>query len=142
MLPGLRHRNLSGARHEHVMAFGARYPFPLRVDPMCELIIVSLAHLRRRILVAGSRVAFATTRAADFLTRLHLFGRLVANVALSMTGKSCARAGQRMAARTIGPLLARLVSRVRLVGKLDSERLSLGKVNDRRLHRRYALVTI
>jgi hypothetical protein len=124
------------------MAFGARDSFPLRVDPMSEFVVVSLAHLRWRILVAGSRMAFATTRSAYFLTRLHLFGRLVANVALSMTGKTCARAGHRMTARAIGPLLTALISRVSFVGKLDSERLPLGKVYDRWLHRRYALVTI
>jgi len=138
----LRNSDLDRAFAENLMTFRASNPLSLRVSLMCESVVVSLTHLRRRLLVACNRMTLAATRAADFLARLHLFGSLVANVALSMTGKSCSRAGDCVAARAIGSLLACLIRRMGLVRKLDAERLALGKVNHRRLHGRYSLVTI
>lgn len=131
-----------GLVSEHVMTLAASNPLALCMNLMGESEVVSLAHLRRWILVARDRMTLATTRTAHLLARLHLFGSLVANVALSMTGKSCTSTSHCMAARTIGPLLTALISRMSLMRKLDSERLALGKVDDRRLDRRYALVTI
>ena len=142
MLFELRHADLNGAFAKHFMTLGATDSFALRVDLMSESVIVGLAHLRRRLLVSRGRMAFATARAAYFFTRLHLIWRLMADVALAMCRKTCSRARYDVAARTIGSLLACLISRVSSMRKLNAETLPLWERHNRRLHSRYAFVAV
>jgi len=127
---------------EHIMTFGTRYSFALRVDLMSEPEIVSVAHRGRRLLVSRGRVALAAARSSDSFVRLHMIRSLVANVAFAVRWKRRPGPRERVAARAIGSLLAANISRMSLMRKLDTERLPLRKSHYGGLHGRYAFVTI